>query len=169
MNVHTCKSSSSYEYWWTGCEAFTVFIAFGCCMFTCMLLYCTSTLYSIQISSLESQSSKDVSTVSRLNMELRRIGGCLTDSNSEISRLQKAVSAGIWCTCIYDVYTGWTLKTLRVEEQCYTTPLYILTCSLFFWCSIKNATKPQNSFYLLTNITTLLIWGELWYCYCHMT
>ena len=47
-----------------------------------------------QIATLESQSEKDVSTLSRISMDLRKVTSSLGDSNSEIARLQKAVSIG---------------------------------------------------------------------------
>lgn len=46
----------------------------------------------IQIATLEAQSQKDVSTITRINMELRKISSSLGETNSEIVRLQNAVS-----------------------------------------------------------------------------
>jgi chromosome segregation ATPase len=46
--------------------------------------------YKDKIATLEAQSRKDVSTISRINVELRRISSSLGDTNAEINRLQKA-------------------------------------------------------------------------------
>lgn len=49
-------------------------------------------LFSNQIATLESQSKKDVSTITRINSELRKLSSSLGETNNEFTRLQRAVS-----------------------------------------------------------------------------
>lgn len=45
----------------------------------------------LQIAALETQSTRDVTTITRLNAEIKKISDTVGNSNGEISRLQRSV------------------------------------------------------------------------------
>lgn len=53
---------------------------------------CHRVSLSPQIAALETQSTRDVTTIARLNAEIKKISDTVGDSNAEITRLQRSVS-----------------------------------------------------------------------------
>lgn len=47
---------------------------------------------SLQIAALETQSTRDVTTITRLNAEIKKVSETVGNSNTEICRLQRSVS-----------------------------------------------------------------------------